>query len=388
MTIFRKTPIACLLAGSAFIAAVPAMSQETLTIDGNGGTTLTGTPLVEFDEPWAMTFLPDGSMLVTEKAGALMHVTLEGEKTEVGGVPAVAYGGQGGLGDVVLHPDFAENDMVYLSFAEEGDGGYGAAVARGTLDRSGEQPALRDVEVIWRQDPKVGGQGHYSHRIAFGPAGSEQEGYMFVTSGDRQKQDPAQEMDVNLGKVLRLNEDGSVPDGNPFADEGGVAAQFWTVGNRNLLGIDFDSEGRLWEIEMGPRGGDELNLIQPGENYGWPEASNGVNYSGVPIPDHNPDEDGFNAPEASWTPVISPASLLIYDGDMFAEWQGDALIGALSGQALVHVALEGDSAEEEERFSWGSRVREIEQGPDGAVWVLEDGSGGRLIQLTPGDEAS
>ncbi|MER0239700.1 PQQ-dependent sugar dehydrogenase [Fulvimarina sp. MAC8] len=378
-----------LIATSALNAA-PAFAQDTLTIDGNNGTTLSGQPLSEFNEPWAMTFLPDGSMLVTERGGTLQHVSPEGEKTAVEGMFEVAYGGQGGLGDVVIAPDFEQSNEIYISYAESLDDGqtFGAAVVRAELDRSGDAPQLTKIQKIWEQEPHVPGQGHYSHKIAFGPEGSDQDGYMFISSGDRQKQTPAQDMDKNLGKIVRLNLDGSVPEDNPFAEEGGIAAQFWTVGNRNLLGLAFDTEDRLWEIEMGPRGGDELNLIVPGDNYGWPEASNGINYSGVPIPDHDPGSDGFNAPEASWTPVISPASLLIYDGETFTDWQGDALIAALSGQALVHVDIEGEEASEAERFSWGSRVREVEQGPDGAVWVLEDGAGGRLIKLTPGDEAS
>ncbi|MEN3793950.1 PQQ-dependent sugar dehydrogenase [Fulvimarina sp. MAC3] len=380
---------AALLASTA-LAASPALAQDTLSIEGSNGTALTGQPLTDFDEPWAMTFLPDGSMLVTERGGTLQHVSPDGEKTEVEGMFEVAYGGQGGLGDVVTAPDFEQSNEIYISYAESLDDGqtFGAALVRAELDRSGGTPRLANITKIWEQEPHVPGQGHYSHRIAFGPEGSDQEGTMFVTSGDRQKQTPAQDMDKNLGKIVRLNLDGSVPDDNPFADEGGIAAQFWTVGNRNMLGIAFDGENRLWAHEMGPRGGDELNLIVPGDNYGWPEASNGINYSGVPIPDHDPASDGFNPPEASWTPVISPAGLVIYDGETFPDWQGDALIGGLSSKALIHVDIEGDSASEAERFSWGYRVREVEEGPDGAVWVLEDGAGGRLIKLTPGEEAS
>ncbi|MEE2949743.1 MAG: PQQ-dependent sugar dehydrogenase [Pseudomonadota bacterium] len=369
----------------AVLLSTTALAQEGFTING-GDQAVSVTPVTEFDEPWAMTFLPDGTMLVTEKGGTLLHVTQGGEKTEVSGVPAVAYGGQGGLGDVVLHPDFAENDMVYLSYAEEGEGGYGAALARGTLDLSGDSPALRDVNVIWRQAPKVDSQKHYSHRIAFSP-----DGMMFVTSGEHQEQTPAQDMDTNLGKIIRLNDDGSVPNDNPFQDQGDLARQFWSVGHRNMLGIAFDGNGQLWAHEMGPRGGDELNRIVAGENYGWPIVSNGDNYSGSQIPDHDTN-DSFKKPEVSWNPVISPAGFVIYDGEMFPEWQGDGFIGGLSSKALIRVGFgeqeDGTLGAETERFDMGERIREVEQGPDGALWLLEDGDGGRLLKLTPQEDAS
>lgn len=335
------------------------------------------TDMAEFEGPWAMTFLPDGGLLVTEQRGEL-KLYREGEGVySILGVPEVAFGGQGGLGDVIPHPDYANNQLLYLSYAEPGEGGRrGAALARARLEldeNGGGQ--LRDLEVIWRQDPKVTGEGHYGHRLRFGP-----DGYLWVTSGDRQKMQPAQSMDGNLGKVLRLKEDGSVPEDNPFASEGGVAAQIWTLGHRNPLGIAFDAEGRLWTHEMGPRGGDELNLIERGENYGWPIVSNGRHYGGKPIPDHHTRPE-FKAPVISWTPVISPAGFVIYDGSEFPEWQGSGLIGGLSSEALVRVSFDGNTAREAERFAMGERIREVEQGPDGAVWLLEDGSG-RLLKLT------
>lgn len=373
----RLSAIAAPLAGALF-AALPAAAQST--VESSAGSAIRVEPVAEFDEPWAMTFLPDGSMLVTEQAGTLLHVSADGSsKTPVAGVPAVAYGGQGGLGDVVLHPDFAENGLVYLSFAEAGEGGQGAAVARGKLVTSGERPQIEGLKVIWRQQPKVSGEGHYSHRLAFSP-----NGMLFVTSGERQKKQPAQRMDSNLGKVIRLHDDGAVPGDNPFQDDGELARQFWTVGHRNMLGIAFDADGKLWVHEMGPRGGDELNLIERGDNYGWPVVSNGINYDGTPIPDHETRPE-YNAPDVSWTPVIAPAGFVIYDGETFPDWKGDGFIGGLRSQALVHVSLDGDSASEIERFDMGSRIREVEQGPDGALWLLEDGSGGRLLKLTPAD---
>lgn len=333
------------------------------------------TLVAAFDEPWAMAFLPDGRMLVTEKPGRLLIVTRDGRKSQpLAGVPRVAYAGQGGLGDVALHPDFARNHMIYISYAEPGPKGTsGTALARATLTGK----ALENLRVIWRQEPKVSGNGHFSGRIAFSP-----DGYLFLTSGERQKFTPAQDLNQNLGKVLRLTDTGAPAPGNPFANKGRIASQIWTLGNRNLLGIAFDGQGRLWEAEMGPRGGDELNLIQKGGNYGWPEVSEGSHYSGLPIPDHVT-RPGFVPPKVAWNPVISPSSLMIYSGDLFANWKGSAFLGGLSSESLVRVSFSGGTAKEAERFAMGKRIRAVEQGPDGAIWLLEDGAGGRLLKLTP-----
>lgn len=337
--------------------------------------------IASFDEPWAMSFLPDGRLLVSEKRGALKLYSIDdGQTGDIDGVPEVAYGGQGGFGDVVLHPDFADNDLVYLSYAEAGDDDTaGAAVARARLALDDGGGELSDLEVIWRQVPKVSGQGHYGHRIAFGP-----DGYLWISSGERQKFDPSQDMEANLGKVVRLNDDGSVPDDNPFADRGGVTAEIWSLGHRNPLGLAFDDDGRLWNVEMGPRGGDELNLVEREANYGYPEVSEGNHYDGRPIPEHDT-QPQFDPPAIAWNPVISPSSLMFYDGSEFAEWQGDAFVGGLSSQALVRVEFDGDSAREAERYDMGARIRGVAQGPDGAIWVLEDGgrgSNGGLLRLT------
>jgi aldose sugar dehydrogenase len=338
------------------------------------------TPVAQFAEPWAMTFLPDGRLLVTEKKGSLKLLEVaSGKIGDVAGVPRVAYGGQGGFGDIILHPDFANNRVVYLSYAEAGDGGSGAAVARGTLALDANGGKLEGLAVIWRQVPKVDGQGHYGHRLAFGP-----DGKLWITSGDRQKFTPAQDMKSNLGKILRVNDDGSVPADNPFAAQGGVTAQIWSLGHRNPLGIAFDASGRPFAHEMGPRGGDEINVIEKGANYGYPIVSNGDHYNGRDIPDH-PTRPEFKAPLATWNPVISPAGFVIYTGSLFPRWKGSGFIGGLSSESLVRVEFGEGSAREAQRFDMGTRIREVEQGPDGAIWLLEDRNapGGRLLKLAP-----
>lgn len=348
-------------------------------IEGSAGSLLVSQRYAKFNEPWAMTFLPNGMMLVTEKPGSLLLVSKNGKsKRAVGGVPEVAYGGQGGLGDIILHPDYENNQMIYLSYAEKDTAGKkGAAVARAQLNADSDRPELVNVEVIWRQQPKVTGSGHYAHRLAFAP-----DGALFITSGDRQKQKPAQDWSQDLGKVIRLHADGSVPSDNPFQDKGELAKSFWSLGHRNILGIAFDKEGRLWTHEMGPRHGDELNLMTAGGNYGWPVVSWGNHYSGISIPDHDTRPE-FNAPKTYWVPTIAPSGLIIYSSNMFDGWQGDAIIGGLASQAIIRVEISDDTAKEVERFNMGKRIREVEQGPDGAIWVLEDQKGGRLRKLTP-----
>jgi glucose/arabinose dehydrogenase len=362
-------------------------SEGAAQREAPGGRPFTAREIAKFSTPWAMAFLPGSGVpltnmaLLTEKEGRLWLVdTGTGKRWPVSGVPQVAVAGQGGLGDVMPHPDFAGNRRVYLSYVEGGaNGTSGAALGYGTLDLSNlSAPALRNFKVIWRQQPKVGGSGHFSHRIAFGP-----DGFLYLTSGDRQKFDPAQDMTKNLGKVLRLTDEGAPAPGNPWASRGGIAAQFWTIGHRNGLGLQFAADGRLWEAEMGPQGGDEINLILPGRNYGWPRASNGSHYGGADIPDHKPG-DGFEPPKVWWTPSISPGALLIYTGDKFPKWKGDALVGALSGEALIRVDIDGGKARKADQWPMGARIRAVDQGPDGSVYLLEDGeSGGRLLRLDP-----
>ena len=355
--------------------------------------TFTTKTVASFDEPWAMTALPrihsqPPKLLVTQKAGELLIVdTATGVKTSVNGVPKVAYGGQGGLGDIILAPDFATSNNIYISYVEAGTGSdsnkFGAKVIKATLTGlDTDAPRLQAITPIWEQTPKLKGQGHYSHRLLFSPDGQ----YLYISSGERQEKTPAQDMSVNLGKIIRLHGDGSVPADNPFAQNGSdIAAQFWTIGHRNVLGMAFDDKGRLWAHEMGPRGGDEFNLIEKGNNYGWPVVSNGRNYSGTDIPDHDTRPD-FVAPKISWTPVISPSSISIYQTGKyndFPAWQGNALISGLSSKALIVVKFaDNNGAAERYRYDMGERIRSVLT-VDGQVWLLEDGDKGRLLQLLP-----
>ena len=355
--------------------------------------TFTTKTVASFDEPWAMTALPrihsqPPKLLVTQKAGELLIVdTATGVKTSVNGVPKVAYGGQGGLGDIILAPDFATSNNIYISYVEAGKGAdsnkFGAKVIKATLmGLDTDAPRLQAITPIWEQTPKLKGQGHYSHRLLFSPDGQ----YLYISSGERQEKTPAQDMSVNLGKIIRLHPDGSVPADNPFAQNGSdIATQFWTIGHRNILGMAFDDKGRLWAHEMGPRGGDEFNLIEKGNNYGWPVVSNGRNYSGTDIPDHDTRPD-FVAPKISWTPVISPSSMSIYQTGKyndFPAWQGNALISGLSSKALIVVKFaDNNDAAERYRYDMGERIRSVLT-VDGQVWLLEDGDKGRLLQLLP-----
>jgi aldose sugar dehydrogenase len=338
-----------------------------------------------FDEPWAMTFIPGTPYaLITEKAGKLKLWQADGSVKTVAGVPKVDYGGQGGLGDVVLSPVFAKTEWVYLSWVEAGPNAtHGAVVGRALLTDMAGSPRLTGMEIIWRQTPKVTGRGHFGHRIAFSPDGQ----YLFISSGERQKFDPAQDMSGNLGKIVRLNPDGSIPADNPFAAAGGVSAQIWSLGHRNPLGLTFDARGRLWNSEMGPEGGDELNLVTRGANHGYPKASNGSHYGGKDIPDHAPG-DGFIAPQLWWNPSVSPAGLMAYSGKMFPAWKDSLFMGALGGEALIRIDVHGEVAHKAERWAMSARIREVEEGPDGAIWLLTDGSGGQLLKLTPKSGAS
>jgi glucose/arabinose dehydrogenase len=363
---------------------------------------LTVERLATLEFPWGMALLPDGGLLITEKPGRL-RMWDDGKLSDpIAGVPDVVYRGtpgeQGGLLDVAIDPDFERNRLVYLSYAEAADqqpedvaetgdvrfGGFldmsdevvrGGAVARGRLDAEG----LRAVEVVWRQEPKTLGRGHFGNRLIFAP-----DGKLFITSGERMRFDPAQSLASNLGKVVRINPDGSIPEDNPFVGKEGALGDVWSYGHRNILAAAVDPvSGRLWGLEMGPLGGDELNLIEPGRNYGWPLVSNGDNYGGPSIPDH-PTREEFQAPVRTWTPVISPSGATFYDGALFAEWQGSMLVGGLSSQALIRLVLDGKGVALEERIDMQRRIRDVVQAPDGAILVLVDDQNGDLLRLTPG----
>ena len=337
----------------------------------------TVTPIAMLDDPWSLAFLPDGRMLVAEKPGALRIVTQQGRVSPpLGGVPKVRYEGQEGLLTVALAPSYARDHGVYLSYAEPGKGGSSLALARATLALTPAGGSLQGLRVIWRQLPKGDG-GQLGGAIAFAPDGKT----LFLASGERQRKTPAQDPDQALGKIERLTLDGGIPADNPDTAHGPVRGATWASGNRNPYGLAYDASGRLWEVEMGPMGGDELNIVTKGANYGWPLVSNGDNYDGTPIPRHRTRPE-FKPPVVSWTPVIAPSSLIIYSGAMFPQWRGSAFIGGLASQALVRVAMDGrGGAREAERFDMGNRIRCVRQGPDGALWLLEDGEGGRLLRL-------
>ncbi|MGB1919821.1 MAG: PQQ-dependent sugar dehydrogenase [Candidatus Puniceispirillales bacterium] len=376
MWLFKSKMLAMML----MLSIMPVRAENLVT--GSAGNTLSATVIASLHHPWAMSFLDESTILVTTKPGQLwLFDRLQGQ-IAINGVPTVFAGGQGGLGDVIPHPDFHTNQRIYLSFIDSDDGGatrYAAVIsARLTLSPT---PYLTDHQMIWKQVPAKSGRGHFSYRLAFAPKESPYAGQLFITSGDRQLQSPAQRMDQGLGKIIRLNDDGSVPADNPFQTEGELARTFWSIGHRNALGLAFDANGQLWAHEMGPRDGDELNIIYKGANYGWPIVSEGEHYNGITIPSHATRPD-ITAPAAFWIPTIAPSGLIFYDGDIFPEWQGDAFIGGLRSQALIRVTFADNQPVEAERFRWSARVREVEQSPDGAIWVLEDGASGRLIQFT------
>ena len=369
MKFFNSASLSFLLGLSIFCASISAAKNNEFRIENIG----------KFDHPWALEFLPDQKILLTEMRGSLKLLDHKGNfLSDVKGVPEVAFGGQGGLGDIALHPAFEQNQLLYLSYAEaSSDNTYGAVVARAKLHNTQNEYQLTELEVIWRQYPKVTGKGHFGHRLLFGP-----EGYLWISSGERQKFEPSQDMESNLGKMVRLHADGSQPTDNPFSGSP-VQNQIWSLGHRNPLGAAFDEGNNLWVVEMGPKGGDELNLVRRKSNFGYPIVSNGDHYSGAEIPDHDTRPE-FAAPKITWTPVISPSSMLFYSGEEFPEWKGSLFIGGLSSRALIRVALSNDEAREAERFGMNKRIREVEQGPDGAIWLLEDGrkGSGQLMKLT------
>ena len=333
------------------------------------------------EHPWAVEPLPDGGFLVTEKPGRLRIVSADGTLGEpIAGVPDVDARSQGGLLDVALSPDFASDRTVFWSFSEPRDGGNGTSVARGVLSADGAR--LDDVRVIFQAMPTYDNGMHFGSRLAFGP-----DGHLFVSTGersDRNMREHAQRLDGHLGKIMRINPDGSVPDDNPFTDE--PAPEVWTLGHRNTQAMTFDPQGRLWNIEHGARGGDELNLIEPGNNYGWPVVAYGIEYSGDPIPTAETQRgEDFTQPVYYWDPVIAPSGAEWYTGDAFPAWNGSLFVGALRDQRLVRLEIEGGVVTGEEHLlgDRGSRIRDVKQGPDGALYVVTDEENGELWRIAP-----
>lgn len=364
------------------LAAAPALAVDE-TFETEGPAIAVTTVADGLDHPWALAFLPDGTMLVTERSGALRHVTADGTvSAPIAGVPEVDARGQGGLLDVTLDPDFAASRLVYLSYAEAGDGGNGTAVARGALDAG--NGALTNVEVIFRQQPKLPSTGHFGSRIVF-----DRAGHMFVTLGERSRDQfrgQAQDLDSHLGKVVRLNPDGSVPEDNPFVGQAGALPEIWSYGHRNPQAAAINpASGVLWEIEHGPRGGDELNVVAPGVNYGWPVVSVGINYDGSPVGSGASHAEGMRDAIYTWTPVIAPSGMMFYGGEAFPAWQGDLFVGGLRSTALVRLALDGDKVAHEERLleDLGLRIRDVAEGPDGAIYVVTDEGDGAILRIAP-----
>jgi aldose sugar dehydrogenase len=408
MTLAMKLANAALLltlVSTAAYAQVNAGTQAPIT-----DLPFTMTPVASFDLPWRLAFLPDGRMLVTEKVGHLDLVTQQGAKTDVGGVPPVYYQGQNGLLGVFVSPHYATDNNIYLTYVEPGDYGGGLVLARGKLAFNGDRVRLEGLLTLWRQMPKGKG-GQEGAQIAFAPDGNS----LFLTVGDRQRMTPAQDPSQPEGKILHLTLDGKPAADNPNAGKTGAPtiplidppsdteaaktapvvstytfpgpnltpAETWSMGHRTPYGLAFAPDGRLWEVEHGPMGGDELNLIEKGKNYGWPLASYAKNYNGVPIPspDTRPD---LTKPVIYWTPIIAPGNIMFYKGAMFPQWNGSALMGGMATMTLNRITFDGKGgAKPAERWSVGHRIRDVEEGPDGALWMLEDANPGTLFRVTP-----
>ncbi len=394
------------------ITAAPALAQINAgDLAPTADQPFTVTKVAEFDLPWRMAFLPDGRMLITEKGGKLFLATQKGEKTEVTGVPAVQFAGQNGLLGVYLTPGYAKDRGVYLTYSEPGTDPTTSslALARATLKQGKGTASLEKLKVIWR-DPVKGKGGQFGATIAFSP----DKKLLYLTVGDRQRFWPAQDPNQPVGKILRLTLDGKPAKGNPMAGQTGTASvpiinpaknteagktapvigtatfpganltqsETWSTGHRTPYGMAFAPDGQLWEIEHGPKGGDELNLIEPGKNYGWPYVSYSVNYDDVPVP--SPDtRPEFEKPVIYWTPVIAPGNLMFYSGDLFPQWKGSAFASGLGSKSLNRIIVNGKTATPAERYALTFRARDVEQAPDGSLWMLEDAKPGGLYRLAP-----
>jgi aldose sugar dehydrogenase len=339
-----------------------------------------------FNHPWALAFLPDGRMLVTERVGKLVIVASDGTKSPaVAGLPKVDARGQGGLLDVEVAPDYATSGLIYWTYYEPREGGNGLAVARAKL-RDGAAPSVTETSVIFRMLPTLDSTLHAGGRLVFTP-----DGLLFVTLGERsvlEGRKQARDLASHFGKIVRIAPDGSVPRDNPFVDRQGAKPEIWTLGHRNILSAALDGQNRLWIVEMGPRGGDELNLVERGKDYGWPTIGFGREYSGEKIHDTSA-APGLEQPVYYWDPVISPSGLTVYSGTLFPEWKDSLFIGGLSSTALIRLVLEEGRVVGEERLlsDRGERIREVVQGPEGALYLLTDADDGKLLQLVPKNAA-
>jgi glucose/arabinose dehydrogenase len=395
----KAAKAAVLLAVLFTVSVVAAMAQVNVGAQKpEASLPFTMTTVANFELPWRLAFLPDGRMLITEKVGPVWLVTQQGEKMVVGGTPPVYWQGQSGMLGVFLSPHYATDQSIYLTYTEPGDYGGGLALARAKLTITATTARLQNLEVLWRQLPRGKG-GQDGAQIAFSPDGQ----YLFLTVGDRQRMTPAQDPNQPVGKILRLTLDGKPAPGNPNFGKTGAAtiplavvsnytfigpnltpAETWASGVRTPYGLAFSPSGELWEVEHGPNGGDELNLIEKGKNYGWPLVSFGKNYNGVPIP--NPDTRlDLAKPALYWVPVIAPGNLMFYHGTQtFPQWDGNGFVSGLATMTLNRIIFDGHGgAKTAERWSVGKRIRDVEEGPDGSLWMLEDSNPGALIHVTP-----
>jgi glucose/arabinose dehydrogenase len=355
-----------------------ALSIKSPTPDNTRDVVAVETVASGLVHPWGLAFLPDGRMLVTERPGRLRIVATDGTlSAPLTGVPAVHAQGQGGLLDVAIDPDFATNNLVYLTYAEAGDGGVGTAAARGTLTATG----LTNVQVIYRQRPKLEGNGHFGSRLVFA-----RDGALFITQGDRQAyRERAQDLTQGMGKIVRIRPDGSIPTDNPYVADTNVQPEIWSYGHRNLQGATLHpTTGQLWTVEHGARGGDEINFPQAGKNYGWPVITYGRDYSGLPIGEGTARE-GMEQPVYFWDPVIAPSGLTFYTGSVYPEWTGDLFVGSMNPGGLVRLTLVDGRVTAEHRYlgEIGERIRDVVQGPDGYLYLVTDSPSGRVLKVVP-----
>jgi glucose/arabinose dehydrogenase len=368
---------AALIAATLLLAVPPVAVAQVFTSELQRFRAVTLTAGLEY--PWGLAFLPDGRLLVTERPGRLRLVDPDGrlDPRPLEGTPPVAAVGQGGLLDVALHPDFTKNRLVYLSYAGESPGGYGTEVARGRL----EGHALRDMQVIFRMEPRTRRGHHFGSRLVF-----DRQGFLYITLGDRGDMERAQRLDDHAGSVIRLHDDGRVPADNPFVGRAGAKPEKFTLGNRNMQGAALHPQsGLLWTHEHGPQGGDEINVIRAGVNYGWPVITYGRNYGTGTQIGEGTTKPGMAQPLLQWTPSIAPSGMAFYTSERFPKWKGNLFVGALKFQMLVRLELDGERVVREERLAQGAlgRIRDVRQGPDGLIYLLIDSDKGRIVRLEP-----